>query len=645
VAFYIDRCYASMAEKLPLELGGGIAEQRAKSLIEDVGRQRQLRELATRPLLLTMITLLHVAKGGRLPPGGLAALYDETVTLLVDRWNRVKDETPLTDVLAISLDHLREALEKVAYDVHRDQADPTSESAASIPGTTLSNAFEAVRRKHMGTSTEVTGKRVEPLEIRLSLQNRAGILVCDSHKDDLYRFPHRSFQEYMAACALKKYPFALGIPPEFGPPSREDRGWEFPENLARLVHHDPDRWREVVRMAAGMVAKDGGDSSTWDLVARLLQEDLPQDRGSRRWWSALLAGGGVVEHRVLTHVQWHEQTRDNLRLWLRRTLELGALPPTDRAEAGRILALLGDDRPGVSVRDGVPDIDWVEIPAGEFLMGSDKEKDRQANAIGDETPQHPEHVDAFRIGKFPITVAQYRAFIEADGYAHRAYWTDDGWKRKEHEKWIDSRYWEDSTFNSVSQPVVGVSWFEADAYCRWLTERLHAAALLGEKDEVRLPTESEWEKAARGTGGRIYQWGDEFDAQRCNVAATGIGRPSAVGMFPLDDDDPWGDLPSGGPLDMSGNVWEWCGTKWRQKYGPREDNDRNGDSPRVLRGGAFDDDPYSARCACRRGSSPDDRWDPPRFPRGGVCPRSTLIICALDHLDSEGVWGAPPRRN
>jgi iron(II)-dependent oxidoreductase len=149
--------------------------------------------------------------------------------------------------------------------------------------------------------------------------------------------------------------------------------------------------------------------------------------------------------------------------------------------------------------------------------------------------------------------------------------------------------------------VVGVSWYEAVAYCAWLTERLRAAGELDAQQVVRLPSEPEWEKAARGTEGRIYPWGDASDPERANYNATGIGSTSAVGCFP------GGESPYG-VEEMVGNVWEWCGTKWVGTYREYQvDDEVEGSAPRVVRGGSFDNDEWFARCAFRDRSRPDRR--------------------------------------
>jgi len=157
-------------------------------------------------------------------------------------------------------------------------------------------------------------------------------------------------------------------------------------------------------------------------------------------------------------------------------------------------------------------------------------------------------------------------------------------------------WWDDPTWNLPNHPVVGVSWFEALAYCNWLGE------ITGRS--CRLPTEAEWEKAARGTDGRIYPWGSEWAEDRANTSEAGVGRTTAVGAFPAG-------ASTYGILDMSGNVWEWCSSvgyaeaayPYRADDG-REDLER--DVVRALRGGSWYDSRRYARCAVRYYDDPDD---------------------------------------
>jgi formylglycine-generating enzyme required for sulfatase activity len=204
-----------------------------------------------------------------------------------------------------------------------------------------------------------------------------------------------------------------------------------------------------------------------------------------------------------------------------------------------------------------------------------------------EVPQHEVTLPAYYVARLPVTHAQYLAFV-----------TDTGHRPPSAEP----------PPHLLNAPVVLVTWYDAQAYCSWLTEQLRAwegtpeplARLLREEGwQVRLPTEAEWEKAARGTDGRMFPWGDEPDPNRANYEDTGIGSTSAVGCFP-------GGASRYGVEDLSGNVWEWCATKWQDSYEDyRDDHELEGDDLRVLRGGAFYGNGRHVRCASRYGDDPD----------------------------------------
>jgi formylglycine-generating enzyme required for sulfatase activity len=218
--------------------------------------------------------------------------------------------------------------------------------------------------------------------------------------------------------------------------------------------------------------------------------------------------------------------------------------PADRVKAGGVLARLGDPRPGVGLRaDGLPDIVWIEIPPGPFLMGNDK----PAAKYDDEVPQFTCNLirQPYRISRYPVTVAQFAAFVLAGGYREPRFWTPAGWKEKG-DRTRPNDY--DPVFQTLNHPRVGVSWYEALAFCRWLAEQL--------KQELTLPSEAQWERAARHTDGRLYPWGNAIDdvAKRCNMGAIGLGHTSPVGMFPEGH-------AACGAADLAGNVWEWCRTE------------------------------------------------------------------------------------
>jgi formylglycine-generating enzyme required for sulfatase activity/energy-coupling factor transporter ATP-binding protein EcfA2 len=229
--------------------------------------------------------------------------------------------------------------------------------------------------------------------------------------------------------------------------------------------------------------------------------------------------------------------------------------------------------------------DMVEIPAGPFRMGSTYEDEQ---ALKWEKPQHTRDLPRYWISKTPVTNAQWRRFVAAGGYTNRRYWSRAGWhwrrcgwepegniyttfhliailalgplfdrvvgvlRRRppfEHPwatTWLDTTDW-----NGNNQPVVGVSFYEAEAYCRWLSE--------ASGHPFVLPSEEEWEKAARGPNGRTWPWGNTWHAQHCNSAESGIGRTSPVGSYPAG-------ASLYGVQDMAGNVWEWCRTRYKHNY-------------------------------------------------------------------------------
>jgi formylglycine-generating enzyme required for sulfatase activity len=147
---------------------------------------------------------------------------------------------------------------------------------------------------------------------------------------------------------------------------------------------------------------------------------------------------------------------------------------------------------------------WVEIPGGRGTMATYK---------SDVTLSIPSQT--YWMAKYPVTNVQYAVFIEAGGYTTERWWTAEGWQKRKAEKWTQPRYWTDSNWNGAEQPVVGVSWYEAVAFCRWLSETT------GEK--IMLPTEAQWQYAAQGDDGRAYPWGNPWDAGRCNNNVDGKG--------------------------------------------------------------------------------------------------------------------------
>lgn len=214
-----------------------------------------------------------------------------------------------------------------------------------------------------------------------------------------------------------------------------------------------------------------------------------------------------------------------------------------------------------------PPFEMVRVPKGPFLYGDQKTR---------ETIDYDYWID-----KYPVTNEKYRVFISAGGYGNQQYWSDDGWKWKTTNNVTGPQYWDDPQWNKADHPVVGVSYFEAEAYAKWAGKRL--------------PTEQEWEKAARGQGdGREYPWGDEFDKGKCNSAHARVSHTTPVTSYST------GVSPYG-CYDMVGNVWEWCADWYDERKGLR-----------VIRGGSWDDrrERKELNVWCRRSDKPgmaDDR--------------------------------------
>jgi formylglycine-generating enzyme required for sulfatase activity len=240
----------------------------------------------------------------------------------------------------------------------------------------------------------------------------------------------------------------------------------------------------------------------------------------------------------------------------------------------------------------------ILIPAGEFLMGSEPGQDK--NLREDEDPQHWLDLPDYYLARVPVTNAEYFHFIEDGGYHQPEFWTGVGWKIREKYSWGQPFHWTDRKWNQIDYPVVGISWYECVAYCRWLSK------ITGRP--YRLPTAAKWEKGARGSDGRIYPWGNQWEVKRCNTSEGGQGGTTPVGTY-ADGASPY-DL-----LDMAGNVWEWCTTKWGKSYPYDAQQDEwqsdylEGISARALRGGSWFNYLYIARCARRNRYNSDNRYN------------------------------------
>jgi len=252
------------------------------------------------------------------------------------------------------------------------------------------------------------------------------------------------------------------------------------------------------------------------------------------------------------------------------------------------------------VNDGYGD--YVLVPAGSFQMG-----DNYGEGNSDELPVHTVTLDSFYIGKYEVTNGEYKKFMDDSGYTNSAYWDSGGFGSYG----TEPAYWNDATYKgggivgNGSFPVVGVNWYEAMAYCSWLSSKTGM--------KYRLPTEAEWEKAARGTDQRRYPWGGTIDSSYANYQNSGYPSsniPASVGFYNGTTQDGFSTNNSASPYgayDMAGNILEWC-TDWYDDnyYSSSPANNPTGPSSgtgRVYRGGSFADGPTPGYTFYQRSSA------------------------------------------
>ncbi|MEF8713820.1 MAG: SUMF1/EgtB/PvdO family nonheme iron enzyme [Accumulibacter sp.] len=591
---FVRAWYAALARRQWLSPGD--AERKCDDLLA-ARRRPDLLPLARNPLLLTLMASLH-ANRGRLPDDR-ADLYDDSVDLLLLRWNRqIGADQTLLDALAIptlKLSDLRGVLEELAFAVHAESvveqalvhAGPVAASAAGAPADIgegrLLQAFRGLLQNDLNKAAIVVDY----------IEKRAGLLLgqCFRHGERQFAFPHRTFQEFLAASHLAARP-------------------DFATKCARLARQAPGHWQVVLPLAARLAKAERGASAADELIGGQAVADCRRKRpvAAADWNCALLAGMQLLEIGVGAIRQRERTAAIAARVagWLAASLPIhpddGGATRTQRARAGDVLAQIGDPRFDAQ-RFYLPADDtlgFVRLAADPgFVIGTQRGDRKRVSRIAGYELSDDEINDAltptpeFYIARYPVTVAQFRAFVEATGYA------------------IGDP---DALRDPDSRPVRHVSWHDALAWCGWLNEVLTTAdvfadhpiaSLVRERGwRVALPSELEWEKAARGgLAGAVFPWGDEADPERANYDAAEINDSSAVGCFAAN---------GFGLYDMAGNVWEWTRSLWGDDWAQsdfvypydardlkREDLDASDDVYRVVRGGSWNLLRVLARCACR----------------------------------------------
>ncbi len=518
---------------------------------EQVRNSASIMRLASNPYMLRMLLDVYIQYKGTLP-ANRGQLFDQFVTVLLEREKLARIDAA-TNVVTLT-DEARAllvGLQQVAFQMQVRRAESGADDETSA-----------------GTSLDLAAVRDILNDRLLYLAVSSSILISG---DDV-RFSHQLLQEYFAAKYMDSEIQAGRLKAETI--WKPEKWWE------------RTNWEEAAILLAGLYSDDCSRMVEWVNAANPEAAAL-----------CVMRSGAALA----------EATGERLRReWLVRLTDTQAEPnPLARAAVGRALELFriggqtADNRSGVALRpDGLPNIDWVTIPAGEFIYGDDKK----------DYPNFAQPADlqvltlpAFQISRYPITYEQFQAFIDDPEGFHDGRW----WEGLALPKGHNSAPGEQS-FQGGNHPCENVSWYDALAFCCWLSWRLGGGYTLDNIGAwaVRLPTEQEWEKAARGTAGRRYPYGDEFDAAKGNTSETGVGQTSAVGLFAEGDTSHWGKPIS----DLSGNVWEWCLTDYRSRAPRAEDENLRSDDSRVLRGGSWSYSQGLARAAFRNSNHPSNRF-------------------------------------
>ncbi len=503
-------------------------KENAFALVDRIDKSEHLRRLAVNPLLLQIIALVHRDRGTL--PQRRVELYEECTNVLLEKWDMAKG----LDVL-LTAREARQVLQPLALWLHGE------DNRRSAP-------MDAIKDVITAPLEEIGKSTVDPEALLLNIRDRSGIFM--GYSADEYGFTHLSFQEYLSAEQI-----------------RNER------LLDTLISHYGDRWwREVILLCLGLdnpsvveeftekvIVTDDFTSEIGivvDAIADSIRkpivpfvdaiknEDLSRESRSNAIRVLATIGGDRVV-RVLRETVDHEDKR--LASSAFEALEsLGAAEGISRPQIEEV--------PAVFVNP-IDDANMVLVPAGSFLYGS---RDDDEFASSDEKPQRTIDLLAFYMDVVPVTNEQFCRFLNEKQAS-----------KGELEEWINLQGKFDKERCRIKRkragfaiekgyerhPVIYVSWHGAQAYAEWSGKRL--------------PSEQEWEKAARGTDGRIYPWGNQFEKDLCNSAETGIGGTTEVGHFP-NSKSPYG------CHDMAGNVWEWMENRY--------DEDKD---VKVLRGGSW----------------------------------------------------------
>ncbi|MBI5842903.1 MAG: SUMF1/EgtB/PvdO family nonheme iron enzyme [Chloroflexi bacterium] len=579
------------------------ADNKARDLLRRI-ENPLVNEMATTPLMINIFALVYYHS--RDLPSQRAELFEQAVkALLIDPHKQGQAVSDAELWGGRPANQRFDDMALIAYILH-------DEGKTSIFADELIST--EVFWKRFGAEKETAQQKASDF---LDLVARRGGLLRQDGKS--YDFYIRRFREFLAGHYVAQ---------------KMEEQWK--SVLRKHVHDNDDQWVEPLLLSVGFLAYSN-DSKAKKLMQCLIDTAQSPEHRDYALTIAGVALADILKNPTEQVKSLFAAEKKQLPEMLKEILEKN--PPVLgvdlRYRLGLALGEIGDPRftISISIEKGVKVIlpEMVFIPAGVFRMGTSEEdekilKEQSAQSWDDEKPSHSVLLSEYSIGKYPVTNAEFRCFVEQGGYdPQAAWWSEDGrkWRtgawesdlswladeetRKIWKEWLAGRpverrgrpfWWDDPRWNGANLPIVGITWFEMEAYCNWLT--------FASGKCFRLPTEAEWEHAARGAGNFIWAWGNEWDADKANTdeAEKKIAGTSPVGMYPN------GASPYG-IEDVMGNVWEWCldwynENEYKERLG-KEAKDpygaQNG-TARVVRGGSWNLNRHGARCSSRLGGAP-----------------------------------------
>jgi formylglycine-generating enzyme required for sulfatase activity len=556
-------------------IGDLVAQNKAKALEEAIDQKQELQQIAGRPLLLTVMSIVH-DKSGNLPDTRIE-LYEQCTEILLWRWETVKrgasvyaDQTDPDILKSLGIQGLiyREDIERVLYkivfDAHSKQN--TRDELARVSARTFIESF--IRTFTEGGLAQDEAYEKAKYFVDSYISQRAGLFI--EERDNEYTTIHKSFQEYLSARHLCN-----------------ER--DFSRRTTELVQSGYEQWREVYLMAVGQTCRDHLTQAI-DAVNRLYEEVSLLNQSGRKTEITILIGEAlsIIGLSSVRKDSVGRRLLDEVRESFKDLVTDNQLSLQKRIEAGNLLGDIGDPRLKATVVQNKFNIilpELLTIPAGGFWMGSDREeKEAQPDEYAAATDYKPHWVELedYQIGRFPVTETEFEMFIRSTGYTPVP------------KHWRNNR----PPVGKLNHPVSNITWHDAMRYCKWVERALKELGKLPAGKQVRLPTEAEWEKAVRWDPSeriaRVYPWGNEWEQGLCNTNEAGVSSTSTIGLFK-------NGKGRYGLQDGAGNVFEWChslvGDYPYCVSDGRENPDHEGF--RIARGGSWHTTQRFARCAYR----------------------------------------------